>query len=198
MKIRKILPLLAIVLVAAFILAGCDSVLETLFPNDTGHGGGSTPANNTISVTAFLWTDRYYATSAYFGKVHIDLMDSTGTTVVQSASQWVSGWDSSFYDSWVYYSYGIYYRYPIDASFNFVPDGTYTLRVYYDLNYNDKYDSPGEYYVSNQNTGSYFSYPLYLNSAGHTNIVVTGGQSVSARSYIDNDGWQYWSGANYN
>ncbi len=47
MKIRKILPLLVVSAVAVLFLSSCDSILETLFPNDTGKGTNS--GNNTIS-----------------------------------------------------------------------------------------------------------------------------------------------------
>jgi hypothetical protein len=139
MKIRKILPLLAIGLVAMFFLAGCDQILENLFPKDTGHDTNS--GNNSVMINAFLWTDQDKVTSPWFGEVHIDLMDATGTTVVKSTSDWAYSYDTYYYDDYPYYTYLYYYRYPVTGSFNFIPDGTYKIRVWYDANYNGQYDS---------------------------------------------------------
>jgi len=186
MKTRKIIAIAAISVVAVFFLAGCDQILENLFPNDTGHGKQS--GTNSLTVTAYMWTDPYYATYAYIGKIHIDLLDSTGT-VVQSYSSWANGYDV-FYDGY-YSSYNAYYRYPVVTTFSYLNDGTYKVRVYCDLNGNNAFDdSTDEYYVSNE----YWSDSFYVSGNPYSSYYLSSGSNVSANAYIDYDNWEYYSG----
>lgn len=192
MKTRKIIAIAAISVVAVFFLAGCDQILENLFPNDTGHG--TTAGTNTLTVSAFMWTDPVYVTSGYVGKIHIDLVDSSGT-VVQTYSTWANGYDQYTYDYW-WGTGDYYYRYPVSTTFYYVNDGTYKVNVYCDLNGNNQYDVSSEYFASN-NYSYYTGDSIWQNHTGYSTVSLSNGSSSSVTAYIDYYDWEFYGAFGY-
>jgi len=114
MKIRKILPLLAIAVVALLALSSCDQMLESLFPADTGQL--DTQGTNSLLVkVAVNWNSNLQGT-----KIVIDLYDSTGVNMVDYREYIVS--DTGYLVN--HYS----------ADFQFLTDGAYFVNVYIDTN----------------------------------------------------------------
>lgn len=116
MKTRKILPLLALAVVALFALSSCDAMLESLFPADTGQL--STQGTNSITVEAGVWW--FYLDKPGTGKLRIEIWDSTFTNRVdyRTFDVYYTGYDT------IYYS----------ADFNFLVDGTYYVEAWIDQN----------------------------------------------------------------
>jgi uncharacterized protein (DUF2141 family) len=135
MKIRKILPLLAIAVVALFALSSCDQMLESLFPADTGQLE-SQGTNSLLVKVAVNWNSNLQGT-----KIVIDLYDSTNTVIDYRA----------YFVSDTGYAVNHY-----SADFQFLTDGAYYVNVYIDTNgdYNpDFYGSPyNQYQYLDQNS----------------------------------------------
>jgi hypothetical protein len=97
MKIRRILPLLAIAAVALFALASCDQMLESIYPDQTVNVAG----NNTFILDVHTdWNSVGY--DIYYGPLTVVLTDSLGN-VVDKRTTWLSyqGYDDII-SEWVF------------------------------------------------------------------------------------------------
>jgi hypothetical protein len=121
MKIRKILPLLALAVIALFTLSSCDQILESMFPADTGQL--VTQGKNSISVELGVNWLTYPGT----GKLIVEIKDSSNKLIeTRQFDVYYTGYDT------IYYS----------AEFNFLFDGTYLIYAWIDKNGNGIADDP--------------------------------------------------------
>ncbi len=99
---KKIIPLVFVAIAAVFLLAGCDQMLEGIYPSQTG-------GHNNIEITVYahwLWGG---------GSIYVELYKLDGT-FVDALSFWPP-----------YYSAPYYYD---TVSFSGLKDDTYYLRAY--------------------------------------------------------------------
>jgi hypothetical protein len=143
MKTRKLLPLLALAVLALFALSSCDQMLESIYPEQT-----NPPASNTIYLTVQTWYS-YVGDNVYYGPLMVEVLDSSAYTVVASDSRYLS---YNYYD-------------PIVENFSFysLDDGNYTVNTWLDTNYNGVMDGY-EYQAS--------SYSLYLSDYSTQSITL--------------------------
>jgi hypothetical protein len=83
MKIRKILPLLTLAVVALFALSSCDQILESMFPADTNQLAGSNTL--TVNVDTAFWS---VGNDIYYGPLTVALVKN-GTTLVEKRTYWL-------------------------------------------------------------------------------------------------------------
>jgi hypothetical protein len=119
MKTRKIIPLLAVAVVALFALASCDQLLENIYPDQTTPKG-----NNTVTIDVYTYADNisyYYSGSIYAGPLTIQLYKDGAVYRTQAT-------DLSNPDL-----YSV-----LDTTFTFdsLPDGSYTAYAWIDANKN--------------------------------------------------------------
>ncbi len=188
MKIKKILPILVLALAAMFVLAGCNQILENLFPNETGHGTTVTN-NSTLNVQAYLWTDPNYVSYPWgsdgYSKVDIDLIDNSNHTVVAHKEQYAgktTGYQPDYTYTDIYYHY-LAGRYPVTVTFPAVADGNYTVRVWLDTDETGVWD-PAEFYQSNQDYSGRRTADFY-NNGWTSNISLSGMDNKTIDAYID-------------
>jgi hypothetical protein len=157
MKIKKILPLLAIAVVALFALSSCDQMLEAIYPNETTPPSST---NNAISLSVYttqsaLWTASGFTATIYDGKLRVEVRDSNGVVVeTGSTSQYNSGYD--VVDAYWYFS-GL-------------KDGTYYVHAWIDQN-GDGLENDAWYYKASYSGSS---------------LVVSSGSTYDAYLYIPN------------
>jgi hypothetical protein len=131
---KKIIPLVLLATAAVFLLAGCDILLESIYPDQTMKNKGiySLPVEVRANPSAINeWWNH---------KVWVQLTDSQGNTQYQ---------DSLFQgDS---YSYTVF----ASTTFNFLNEGSYSVFVWFDANDNGQPDSDepsGSSYVPDLNS----------------------------------------------
>jgi len=147
MKIKKIIPLLAVVVVALFALASCDQMLESIYPEQTGQTG-----TNTLTVQA----DVHYYYAGY--SVGDDIYYGPLTVLLKK--------DGVTYDKQTTWLNNPYYYNTISSTwtFNNLPDGTYTAYVWID--YNNDGTTNGDY-----DYGNYWPTSSYYLSASSTDSI---------------------------
>lgn len=137
MKIRKILPLLTLAVIALFTLSSCDQLLESLFPADTNQLAGSNSL--TVNVDTAYWS---VGNDIYYGPLTVALVKD-GTTLVEKRTYWLNYVGAD----------------PIKASwtFNGLETATYTAYVWID--YNNDSSWTGDYdYSSNWDGGNSYTF----------------------------------------
>jgi hypothetical protein len=109
---KKIIPVLLLASVALFILAGCDKMLEGIYPDQTGQDKG----NNTFQVQAEVISACF--ANPYGVKVYFTLKDDMGNALQTYFSDLTSSYNGS--------------RLEASAIFSLLPDGNYSVDVLYD------------------------------------------------------------------
>ncbi len=130
---KKIIPLILVAVVAIFLLAGCDAMLESIYPNQTA-------GKNTIDVTV----NELYT---YPQPIVVEVFDSAGNYVAST----------SFYTIYANGSY--YYN---DVAFTRLKDDTYTLYAWIDINQDKAWNAgePGSSQYASV-AGAMTSYPVF-------------------------------------
>lgn len=134
---KKTLLWAALVAVAAlFLLAGCDAMLEAIYPDQTSHG--TTLYSFNVSATPNA-VNPVAAQQLAYNQVWVDLIDAGTGQVVDVTNGWLSAYADSSGNI-------IVSEQPYQAAFS-VPQGSYYALVWIDTNGNGQYDPLDEYGV---------------------------------------------------
>jgi hypothetical protein len=118
---KKLLPIILLAGSVFFLLAGCDAMLESIYPEETGHGGGT----NSITLVTEIDPDTYI--DYYLHEIYFELQDSNGV-VLQTYSNTPSyNFDTEYAEA--------------SVTFAYLADGNYSVFAWYDSTYNAKYDN---------------------------------------------------------
>lgn len=117
---KKIIPIVILAAAAVFLLAGCDAMLESIYPDQTGRDKGTNSVSVDVAVDPSAITD-WYAHKVW---IRLENMD---TSVTWYRDSMVMGSSTS-------------YRCYAGATFDFLSDGTYAVTAWFDSNDNGYLD----------------------------------------------------------
>jgi hypothetical protein len=177
MKKTLRLTLLASVAVAALVLTSCNALLESLYPNETGHG---TPSSTTYSLTVNITGTDYSSAYGWWGYAGLSYTYyATKPIYVQvydQANVLVASQTTSFTQQYPNPAGGIR---TANTTFTGLASGTYTFRIWYDMD--GRTDGVWE---ASYADGYYYTNYVYVNDSTYaSNVPVQSDTSVTAYLY---------------
>jgi hypothetical protein len=112
---KKLIPLILLTGVV-FFFSSCDAMLESIYPDQTGQGGGDNSIYVTVDVNALLFPDYNYHNVCF----ELYMSDDNGSSynLYQSLQTYLYYASSTTAEG--------------SASFSFLPDGSYYVVAWYD------------------------------------------------------------------
>lgn len=165
-KLLKILPLVAVAFAAILTFSGCDKILEMIYPEETGTGGGGTGGEYGVTLRVNISTGVAGWGSS---QIVVRLTSSSGYTKdIKGFAYSADGVSAMF-----------------AASFDYVAEGDYSVFAWLDLNGNNAFESASEAsggrdwfhlpYTDYSSGGTILNHPSFdvtlIAAAGDTNAV---------------------------
>jgi hypothetical protein len=164
MKTRKLVLLVAITVAAAFVLTGCDAMLESIYPNETN------PPETYNSLTVTVYAD--------YSSVGADIWTGPLTIAVYKDGALYTTLTDDLSNYWYGYNLIEYYY-----TFTNLPSGTYMAYAWID--YNNNGTPTGDY--------DYGDYWPAVQSDYSSSVYLSGGSSGYLSTTIYSYGYNYWT-----